>query len=114
MACARLTADIDRRIAHISTQVNMGADKVEVVSEQYQALLTSFSVLRGVDLDTISNVSSHLVAQDMFSRSQLLAFSASLRVVAAATPLDKTDRRQMQSSKAIEHYLAQPDWDRLE
>ena len=66
MACARLLADIDRRIAHNSTQVNMGADKVEVVSEQYHALLAAFSMLRGVGLDTISNVSNHLVAQDIF------------------------------------------------
>ena len=85
-----------------------------VVSEQYQTLLTSFSMLRGVDLDTISNVSKHLVAQYVFSHTQLLAFSASLRVAAAATPLDKTDLRQMQSCKAIEHYLTQPDWARLE
>ena len=114
MAWARLTADIDRRIAHISTHVNMGADKVVVVSEQCQALLTSCSMLRGVELDPISNVSSQLVAQDMSFRSQLLAFSANLRGVAAATPLDKPTSRPMQSNKAIEHCLLTSGWGRLE
>ena len=70
MACARLLVDVDRRIAHISTQVAMGADKDEVVSEQYHALLAVFPMLHGVGLDAISRISSHLVAQDVFSRPQ--------------------------------------------
>ena len=79
MACARVLVDIDRRIAHISAQVAMGADKDEVVDEQYHALLGVFPMLHGVDLDAISRVSNHLVAQDLLFRPQLLAFSASLR-----------------------------------
>ena len=42
MTCARLLADIDHRMVHITTQVAMGADKEEVVTEQYHALLAGF------------------------------------------------------------------------
>ena len=113
MACAKLLADIDQRVGHISAQVALGANKEEVVSEQYQALLTVFSMLHGVELDTISRVSNRLVAQDVFSRPQLLAFSASLRAV-AATRLGQPSQRPMQSNKALEHFLLQSDWDRLQ
>ena len=113
MACAKLLADIDQRVGHISAQVALGANKEEVVSEQYQALLTVFSMLHGVELDTISRVSNRLVAQDVFSRPQLLAFSVSLRA-AAATRLGQPSQRPMQSNKALEHFLLQSDWDRLQ
>ena len=62
MACARLLVDIDSRIAHISTQVSMGSNKIELVDEQYHQLLATFPMLHGVDLDAISRVSNHLVA----------------------------------------------------
>ncbi len=104
MACAKLLADIDQRVGHISAQVALGANKEEVVSEQHQALLTVFSMLHGVELDTISRVSNHLVAQNVFSRPQLLAFSASLRA-AAATHQGQPPCRQMQPIKALEHCL---------
>ncbi len=113
MACEQLVADIDQRVAHISSQVALGANKDEVVSEQYQALLAVLSMLHGVELDTISRVSNRLVAQDVFSRPQLLAFSAGLRA-AAATRLGQPSQRPMQSNKALEHFLLQSDWDRLQ
>ena len=113
MACARLLVDIDSRIAHISTQVSMGANQIELVDEQYHQLLATFSMLHGVDLDAISRVGNHLVAQNVFSRPQLLASSASLRA-AAATHQGKPPCRQMQSIKALEHCLLQSDWDRME
>ena len=77
--------------------------KDEVVTEQYHALLAAVSMLRGVGLEDISRVSNHLVAQEVFSRTQLLAFSASLRAAAATTSMDKPPNRQMQSNEALEH-----------
>ena len=112
MACEQLIADIDQRVAHITAQVALGADREEVIAEQYQALLAVLSMLHRVDLDTVSRVSKHLVAVDTFSRPQLLAFSASLRA-GAATRLDQPSNRPMQSNKALEHFLLQSDWDRL-
>ena len=80
MACARLIVDIDSRIVHIAAQVSMGANQAEVVVDQYNQLLSSISMLRGVDLDGITCISQQLVAQGPFSSQQPLAFSASLTV----------------------------------
>ena len=112
--CARLLIDIDRRIAHISTQVDMGAERDEVVTEQYNALLSTFSMLRSVELETITRISTHLVAADVFARHHLLAFSASLRATLSAARRDKPTTRKMQRNDALEHYLLESDWNRLE
>ena len=112
--CARLLIDIDRRIAHISTQVDMGAERDEVVTEQYKALLPTLSMLRNVELETITRISTHLVAAGVFARHHLLAFSASLRAALSATRQDRPTTRSMQSNEALEHYLLESDWNRLE
>ena len=52
--CAALLADIDTRVAHIIAQVSLGTSQEEVVAEQYRALLVDFSMLRGVELETIA------------------------------------------------------------
>ena len=111
MACGRLLLDIDHRMVHIVSQVSLGADKDEVVTEQYHALLAAVSMLRGVGLEDISRVSNHLVAQGVFCRKQLLAFSASLRAAAATASMGKPPARQMQSNEALEHCLLQLEWD---
>ena len=80
MACARLIVDIDSRIVHIAAQVRRGANQAEVVVDQYNQLLSSISMLRGVDLDGITCISHQLVAHGLFSSQQLRAFSASLTV----------------------------------
>jgi hypothetical protein len=108
MAYARVLVDIDSRIEYIATQESMGANKTELVDEQYRQLLATFSMLRGVDLDAVSGISSHLIKQEVFTSDQFLAFSASLRVV-AATHQGKPPGRQMQSNKALEHCLLQSD-----
>ena len=66
MACARLIVDIDSMIVHIAAQVSMGANQAEVVVDQYNQLLSSISMLRGVDLDGITCISQQLVAHVCF------------------------------------------------
>jgi len=61
MAYARVLVDIDSRIQYIATQASMGANKTELVDEQYRQLLTGFSMLRDVDLDGVSGISNHLI-----------------------------------------------------
>ena len=110
---ARAIVDIDRRVEHIATQVSMGSDETEVVAEQYKELLRSFSMIRGVDLAGITRISRHLVQAEVFSSSQLSAFSGCLRAAASAVRLDKPAGRQMQSNLSVEHCFLQHDWDRL-
>ena len=85
MACARVMLDITERIDHIAKHVSMDSNQAEVVAEQYQQLLSSFSVLCGVDLDGISRISQHLMDAEVFTSAQLLEFSASLRAASAAS-----------------------------
>ena len=97
MACARVTHDIDERIQHIALQVSLGTSQVEVVTEQYHQLLRTFSRLIDMDLTGINRISQHLVATDVFSKSQLLAFSVSLRA-ASANRKKKGNNRSMQNN----------------
>ena len=113
MAYARALVDIDSRIEYINTQTMMGAETTELVDEQYRQLLNGFSMLRDVDLNGVTGISSHLIKQKVFSNVQLLAFSASLRAAAAAYQTKPTGRG-MQSNRSLQHYLVQTDWDRLD
>ena len=113
MACARLIADIDHRMFHIKTHIAMGSCKAEVTNEQYTALLRGVSMLTGVTLADIDRVSNHLRATDAFSRTQLLAFSASLGAAADTTRAEKLGNRGMQTNEALEHSLLQSEWDRI-
>ena len=107
------SSTLGSRIEYIGTQASMGANKTELVDEQYRQLLTGFSMLRDVDLDGVSGISNHLIKQKVFSNVQLLAFSASLRAAAAAYQTKPTGRG-MQSNRSLQHYLVQTDWDRLD
>ena len=92
----------------------MGSCKAEVTNEQYTALLRGVSMLTGVTLADIDRVSNHLRATDAFSRTQLLAFSASLGAAAAdTTRAEKLGNRGMQTNEALEHFLLQSEWDRI-
>ena len=113
MACARVTLDIDQRIDHIASQVNMGASRTDVDAEQYQQLLCSCSALCDVDLNGINRISQHLVSTEVFSRPQLLAFSVSLRAAASAKRTNKGPGRKMQRDEVVEHYLTKMGWERL-
>ena len=113
MACARLIAEIDHRMQHIKTHVGMGSCEAEVTNEQYTALLHGVSMLTGVTLADTDRVSNHLKATGAFSRTQLLAFSASLRAAAATSRVVKVGSRGMQTNEALEHFLLQPEWDRI-
>jgi hypothetical protein len=97
MACARVTHDIDERIQHIALQVSLGTSQVEVVTEQYHQLLRTFSRLIDMDLTGINRISKHLVETHVFSKSQLLAFSVSLRT-ASANRKNKGNNRSMQNN----------------
>ena len=114
MACARVTLDIDQRIDHIASQVSIGANQTDVVAEQYQQLLSSFSVLCDVDLNGINRISQHLVSTEVFSRPQLLAFSVSLRAAASAKRTNKGPGRKMQRNDVVEHCLTKMDWEQLQ
>jgi len=114
MASARVTLDIDQRVEHIATQVSMGASQADVVTEQYQQLLCSFSTLCDVDLNGINCISQHLVSTEVFSRPQLLAFSVNLRAVASTTRTKKGQGRKMQRNEVVEHCLTKMDWEQLQ
>ena len=103
--------DIDSRVAHINTQVDMGASREEVVGEQYNALLNAFSQANGIELDVTTKVSQHLQGTGMWNRHQLAAFSACLRAN-TITRLHQPGNRAMQSSPCLEYYFLQADWDR--
>ena len=75
-----LIAYIDERVEHIYAQVRLGANLEEAAAEQSKALLTYLSKLKHIDLTTITKVSNHLQAQDVWSRSQFSAFNACLRL----------------------------------
>ena len=112
--CTRIIADIDGRINHIKTQVDMGANVDEVVTEQYKALLQEFSQLPNVDVGMSNRISKHLLRySDLFTHMQLQSFSASLRAALSAVPA-KGNSRCMQSNEALEHSLLQSDWDHLQ
>ena len=101
--CARFLANIDRRIAYISAQVELGADHDEVVTEQHKAPLLECSQLRCVDVAMTTRIINHVLAHGVFSRPQLLALNASLRAAISATP--GTSTRRMQTVDALEHCL---------
>ena len=86
----RIVTDINRRVDYISVQANMmGADRNELIAEQYKTLLSSFSMLRSVNMNMINRICQHLAATDVFTRGQLLALSASLRAALSAAAKDK-------------------------
>ena len=114
MACARVTLDIDERIEHIALQVSLGASQADVITEQYQQLLRSFSKLSDMDLTGINRISQHLVSTEVFSKPQLLAFSVSLRAAASATRTNKGQGRKMQRNDVVEHCLTNMDWKQLQ
>ena len=110
--CPRILTDIDRRIAHIHYQVDLGAPRDDVIAEQHKALLLEFSQLRCVDVVMTTRISNHVLEHGVFSRPQLLAFSASLRAALSAAH-DKHTTRQMQTLDALEHCLLQSEWEQL-
>ena len=111
----RIVTDIDRRVDYISVQAGMmGADRNELVAEQYKTLLSSYSMLRTVNMNMISRICEHLHATDVFTRDQLSALSASLRAALSAAAEDKPPARKMQHAGELEHYLTADDWTQLE
>ena len=107
-----IVADIDSRVEYISVQVDsMGADRTDLVTEQYTALLSSFSMLRNVNMNMINRICGHLATKDVFAREQLTALGACLR--AALSAAARTTVRKMQHNDSFEHYLTDGDWSRL-
>ena len=105
--------DIDERVRYIISQENMGVKRADVAQEQYQALLSVFSRIGGIPINTISKVSEHLQSKHMWTHDQLAAFSAGLRARVHAGHLQTPGNRPMQTNAYIEHYLTEDDWDRL-
>ena len=116
MAFARVTYDIDERLEHIAVQVSLGASKAEVIAEQFQELLRSFSNLSDMDLTCINEIGQHLAKTNVFSSQQLLAFSVSLRAAACANRNRKRkgSKRSMQRNEVVEHCLTNMDWKQLQ
>ena len=113
MACARVMLDIDARSEHIAKMVSMGSTQADVVAEQYSELLSSLSVLCVTDVSEISRIGQHLVDADVFSKTQLFAFSACLRTAAATSQRKKGTVRKMQTDFPVEHCLTESDWEKL-
>lgn len=91
----------------------MGSNQADVVAEQYQQLLSSFSVLCVTDVSEISRISQHLIDADVFSPAQLFAFSACLRAASAASRRKKGTVRKMQTNLSVEHCLTKLDWEQM-
>ena len=109
-----IVADIDSRVEYISVQVDsMGADRTDLVTEQYTALLSSFSMFRNVNMNMINRICEHLAAKDVFAREQLTALSACLRAALSAAAREKPSIRKMQHNDSFQHYLTDDDWSRL-
>ena len=110
----RMVADIDSRVDYIAVQAGtMGADRTDLVTEQYTALLSSFSMLRNVNMNMISRICEHLAAKDVFAREQLTALSACLRAALSAAAREKPSIRKMQHNDSFQHHLTADDWSRL-
>ena len=107
-----LIEDIDRRIRHIEAQVRLGAEKEEIVKEQSDALLSTFSGAN-INLEAEIAVNDHLAQCSMWSASQLAAFGACLRLSARNPKLPKCGPRSVQRNPYLEHFLLQSDWDHL-
>ena len=108
-----LIRDIDQRVKHIHAQVGMGATLEEVAAEQAGAILRTFSQTNRIDLGVITQVSTHLQTNGVWSRAQLSEFSACLRAN-AATRLHQPGTRPMQSNPCLEYYFLEEDWDKLQ
>ena len=80
-----LIADINNRLEYVTSQVNIGGSKVDVIQEQADALLSTFSTYARMDMKTITMVSGRLV-ETPFTPSQLAAFSACMRMAASKKP----------------------------
>ena len=108
-----LIRDIDQRVAHIHAQVGMGVTLEEVAAEQAGALLRTFSQTNRLQLGVITQVSTHLQTNGVWSRAQLSEFSACLRAN-ADNRLHQPGIRPMQTNRCLEHYFLQEDWDKLQ
>ena len=97
-----LIADINERVAHINTQVGLGAHRDDVSAEHARALLATFSQLKGIELEVVKAVSKHLHNSGGWDRDKLAAFSACLRA-AVRNRLHQPGSRPMQTNSNLVH-----------
>ena len=98
---------------HNRAQVGLGSHMEEVTDEQGQVLLKRFSQLGEMQLSDITKVSKHLQLSDIWTGTQLAAFSACLRA-SASNRLNQPGIRKGQTNIYLEWYLTQQDWDSLD
>ena len=109
-----LIADINERVAHINTQVGLGANRDDVSAEQARALLARFSQLNGLELPVVTAVSKHLQDSGGGDRDKLASFSACLRAAAGRNRLHQPGvTRAMQTCLHLIHYFLETDWKQL-
>ena len=84
----------------------------EVTDEQGQVLLKRRSQLGEMQLSDTTKVSKHLQLSDIWTGTQLAAFSACLRA-SASNRLNQPGNRKGQNNLYLEWYLTQRDWDSL-
>ena len=105
-----LIRDIDQRVAHITAQVSLGADRDEVSAEQAKSLLATFSKLNGLELPVVTAVSKHLQNIGGWDRDKLAAFNACLRAALGNRlhqPVDMTAAR-IRESRIRESRIRKP------
>ena len=107
-----LIADINERVAYISTQVRSG-DRDAVSAEQARALLATFSQLKGIELDVVTAVSKHLQDTGAWDRDKLAAFSTCLRAALGNRLHQPGVTRAMQICLNLIHYFPETDWKQL-
>ena len=110
--CLGSLAAIDRVIAHIHLQVDLGAPREDMIFEQHKALLLLFSQLRCEDPAMATRMNKHIFTYGTFSHEQLITFNACLRAAVSAKR-DKHTTLPMQNLDALEHCFLQSDWDQL-
>ena len=76
--CVGSLTAIDRMIAHIHFQVDLGAPRDDMIFKQHKTLLLLFSQLRCVDEAMAARINKDLFTYGGFSDEQLIAFGASL------------------------------------
>ena len=87
--CTRLIADIDRRVAQMTFEVRLGARHEEASDRQTKELLAILSQLESIELPHFTAVSTHMQSNGVWTRTQLAAFNACLRLALRLVPKKK-------------------------
>ena len=105
-----LFADIDSRATHIEKSVEMGCDRADITNAQHKEILQVWSKHRGVTLDTVNELMTHINNKNVWSKAQTILFAEALRICVSKPAAGK---RGMQTHKYLEFYFTGGDWERL-